>query len=142
MMYPVSRECLWSLLVDLDSYPLWIPSIISLSEVGPLREGLAYEAKSRLYGRITGQSRISVTRLLVNDEIELVNESGVIAYRAMYKFIEVSPKDTELVFTLRFEFNYRLMGLGHIKVERSARARIEGDLKRLLHLIEKGVLPR
>ena len=109
--------------------------MLRVSDDGPLREGLIFESESVLMGNHHNVARIHVSRMLENEEIEMVNEAGAISYRAMYRIIANSPQECELICTIRFEIHNFVLDLARAAIESMARTRLQHDMERLRELI-------
>ncbi|MDB5178789.1 MAG: Polyketide cyclase / dehydrase and lipid transport [Patescibacteria group bacterium] len=133
--FPCSRATVYRALCDLKSYPLWNSGMITVSEPGPLREGLAYDTYSILPGGQTNRARINVVRLEKDEEIELASKTGAITYNAIIRLSSEPSGHTTVVCELKFEFTNFVLNLTKGAVEAIAGARMQGDYEALRALI-------
>lgn len=130
VVFPLARNKVYDALCDLPRYPEWNTGMKSMSATGPMTEGLEYETSTAVAGH-TNHARIKVERLVPNEEIELVNNSGLIHFRAYFRLHELEPDRTEVICTLRFELMGPIFVLARPVIENMARTRIRGDLEKL-----------
>jgi hypothetical protein len=104
---------------------------VSISHTGRMREGLRYEVKGMIAGGKVTASEIEVVRLIPNQEIEVVNYAGLVAYRGMYRLVPRGPHETEVICTLKFEFQNYVLDLARPVIEAMAGARLRGNLEAL-----------
>lgn len=129
-MFPCPAREVYAALIDLRAYPEWSGDLVRVSHRGPLALGLKYETETQVMGH-KQISRIEVVRLVPDKEIELINDAGLISYRLLFRLIEHSPGETELVCVVRFEFNNLVMELARPQIEAMAESRIGTDLENL-----------
>jgi len=92
-----------------------------------MREGLRFRIASRLCG-VVNTSTVAVERLVENEFIELSSKTGLISFRALFNFVENSPKETEVICTLRFEFKGFVFNAARQVVESMAKMRCQREL--------------
>jgi hypothetical protein len=137
VIFPCSRWRVYEALCDLESYPLWNSGMTHISFTGAMREGLRYETRSLLVGH-ANLSKVEVTRLVPGEEVELMSESGLIAFRVVFILREVAEETTEVICTLRFEFQNFVLDLARPVIESMAQVRVRGDLETLRILLLRG----
>lgn len=133
---PLPAEELFRELTTLDNYPMWNSGMISISKKGPMHEGMLYETESVVVGQRI-KSLVEVKRLVKNQEIELINNTGAITYWALFRLHEAGSGETEVAFTIRFEFKSFILNLAKQTIEATAAQRIKNDLKLLGILMTK-----
>lgn len=132
-----SRERVFEALCDLRMYPLWNSGMKQVSEPGPLSQGLRFKTESLVAGGRINLAEVEVTQLVPSERIELVSHSGVVAYRAVFELKTKAPEITEVICSLRFEFNNFVLDLARPVIEAMAAARIRGDLEALRAMLGK-----
>ena len=109
--------------------------MLSISSSDMLTEGMKFKTESTAAGRVN-KSEVLVTRLIPDQEIELVSETGLITYRAVFKLGPVEPNSTEVLCVLKFEFNNFVLKMARPVLESMAQARVKGDLEALRALLQ------
>ena len=142
MTYLVSVSTIFNLpankvyeaLCFLDNYPLWNISMVRISKSGYLEENMLVETESIIVGQKV-VSNFEIIRLIPNELIEMINNSGAITYHAMYQLLSESPNETEVICTLRFEFSGFILNLGRPIIEGMAESRLRNNMEALQALI-------
>ncbi len=129
---PVER--VYEALCFLDDYPLWNISMVRISKNGYLKENMLVETESIVVGQKV-VSNFEIVRLVPNKVIEMVNNSGSITYHAMYQLLSESPDESEVICTLRFEFNGFILNLARPIVEGMAESRLRNNMEALQALL-------
>jgi hypothetical protein len=129
-----SAEVVFEWLIDLDRYPLWNASLREVGRGGRMHEGMIVPMKSLVMGKPV-ESSMEVVRLVPGKDIELLNNTGAVPYRAVYRFIPEGAQ-TEIVLWCQIEPQSRVFQLARPLIESLAKARLSGDLASLKALIE------
>ncbi len=108
--------------------------MVSLTPAEPMREGMRFRSVTRVCC-ITNRTTVAVERLIPEQWIELVSKTGLISFRAVYTFVEISSAQTEVICTLRFEFNGFIFNAPRPIIESMAQTRVYRDLTSLCALI-------
>ena len=127
-------EVIFEWLTDLGRYPLWNAALREVGRKGKMHEGMIVPMKSSVMGKLI-ESSMEVLRLVPGKDIELINNTGAVPYRAVYRFIPEGKK-TEVVLWCQLEPQSRVFQLARPLVESLAKARLSGDLESLKALIE------
>lgn len=107
-----------------------------VSHDGRMSPGLVYETETIVAGR-PNTSRIEVVRMIPDKEVELVSNSGLVGFRAVYHFVGRGAHETELICELNFAFHNFVLNLARPVIESMAEARIRGDMEMLRALTGK-----
>lgn len=134
LIMPFPCSVVFAALLDLARYPKWNCGMISISPEDVIQEGMRYRTSMRICG-ITNNTMIAVERVIANESIEISSKSGLIAFRALYQLVENSSENTELIYTLRFEFKGFIFNAPRSIIESMARSRSQYDLIALRDLI-------
>ncbi len=132
--FPYAAAEVYTALCDLPRYPLWNTGMKTISATEPMRVGLEYVTTTAVAGHLN-KAHIIVERLSANEEIELVSQTGLIHFRAYFRLIQLMPRRTEVICTLRFELHGSIFVLARSVIEGMARTRIRNDLERLSRLM-------
>ncbi len=133
-LIPAPKNRVFAALTKLEEHPLWNDGLLSMSHKGPMREGMVYETVSVVVGQ-KNHAKITVERLVPDQEIILVNHAGAISYRVRYQLIAKGSARTELFCQVDFELKSLVLQMGHGMIESMARNRISGDLQNLKTLL-------
>jgi len=134
LILPYSRVIVYKMLTDLARFPEWNTGMISISPQETMREGMRFRTSTRVCG-VVNTATVAVENLVPNEIIELQSKTGLISFRALYKLVECSPDETELICTLRFEFKGFIFNATRSVIESMARTRCHRDLVALRDLI-------
>lgn len=134
VIFPFSRYIVFNALIDLAMYPAWNSGMTTISQAGRMTQGLRFRTSTNL-GAYVNNAHVTVERLVENEYIELVNNTGAIAFRILYNLVELSPYETELICTMRFEFRTFEMNATRPVIEAMTRARVRRDLMVLCEII-------
>jgi len=102
--FPFARSVVYQELIDLSVFPKWSKSLVSITPTVEMKEGLRFRIANRICGSLN-TSNVVVERLVENEYVEFASKTGLISFRALFNFVETSPTETEVIYTLRFEFN-------------------------------------
>lgn len=131
-----SPEVIFEWLTDLDRYKLWNDGLTKMGRRGKMHEGMIFSSASTTFGQ-PSEASIEVRRLVPNQEIELINNTGAVSYRAIYRLIPDEGR-TEVVLWLQLEPNSRLVDMAAPMLESVTASRLQGYLETLRDLVEKG----
>jgi hypothetical protein len=137
VLFPFPREKVFEALCDSELFPLWHSGLKKISTTERLRVGLRFVTESTVTGRTT-TANVEVTRMIPREEIEMVNDSGLVAYQALIRVNERGPDACEVVTTLRFELRNFVLDIARPVIEAMAQARLKGDLETLRALLSDG----
>ena len=129
-----SPEVIFEWLTDLDRYLLWNAALREVGRRGKMHEGMIVPMKSVVMGKQI-ESSMEVVRLVPGKDIELLNNTGAVPYRAVYRFIPEGDR-TEVVLWCQLEPQSRVFALARPLIESLAKARLSGDLEMIKALIE------
>lgn len=121
-------------LIDLDRYPLWNAALRKVGRRGRMHEGMIVQTVSTVMGRDV-ESTMEVHRLVEGKDLELLNNTGAVPYRAVYRFIPEGG-NTEIVLWCQLEPQTRLFHMAAPLIEALAKTRLSADLETLKNLIE------
>ena len=129
-VFPYPRRIVYEALSDLSRSSLWDVSIVSISPLEVMREGLRFKVSSYICG-IRNNSIVAVERMVKDELIELSSRTGLFSYRVLYNFVENSSNETEVICTLRFEFSGFIFNAPRRVIESMAKMRCQRDLVNL-----------
>lgn len=130
VVFPFARSVVYEELTDLSSLPAWSKSLVSITPMVVMREGLRFRIANRLCGSLN-TTTVAVERLLENEYVELTSKSGLISFRALFNFVENSPVETEVICTLRFEFKGFIFNAARPVIESMAKMLCQRNLLEL-----------
>jgi hypothetical protein len=136
IILPYPRAIVYQALTNLAIHPRWVTGMTRISSHAMMVEGMRFRTSIRTCG-ITNTAAIAVESLVPNENIELESKSGLIPFRALYKLVECSPEETELICTLRFEFRGFIFMACRQVIESMAKTRCHQDLVALRDLIDE-----
>lgn len=129
-----SPEVVFEWLTDLERYPLWNAALRQVGRRGRMHEGMIVPLKSVVMGREI-ESSMEVHRMAPGKDLELLNNTGAVPYRAVYRFIP-EGNATEIVLWCQLEPQTRLFHMAAPLIEALAKNRLSSDLTTLKALIE------
>lgn len=122
-------------LTDLDRMPLWSSGLLEVKRRGKMQPGIVFETRSNVMGQVTSATA-EVRSLTPERELELINNTGAILYRAVYRLIP-SDDQTELILWCQIEPRSRVFQLARPLIESLAATRLQADMNMLKALIEQ-----
>lgn len=128
--FPFYSHSVYEALTDLGRYPKWTAGMQSVSFTGTMFEGLRYDTKTEVLGKIN-EAHITVLRLVADRFIVLQNSSGIVQFEATYELVERQPQHTIVSCDVHLHFSKALFNLAQPVVEAIAESRIRTDLETL-----------
>ena len=139
-VFPFSRDVVYRELTDMAHFPDWGKGLVSLSPQEAMREGMRFKLSSHVCASLINAT-VAVERLVPNELLELVSKTGLISFRVMFNCVENSPIETEVICTMRFEFNGFVFNASRSVIEAMARQRCQRDLLALRTYIMRTAQP-
>lgn len=136
--FPFARSVVYRELTDLSVFPAWSNSLVSVTPTVAMREGLRFQLANRICGSLN-TATVAVERLVENEYVELASKTGIISFRALFNFVETTPSETEVIYTLRFEFKGFIFNAPRPVIEAMATMRSKRCLLNLRSHIEQNV---
>jgi hypothetical protein len=113
---------------------LWNPSLIKLSPIVALKQGMTYKSTSLLLG-IKVQSVNKVSKLVKNRELEVENDSGPLNYRVNYH-LETKASKTIVICTTEVSSKSEAFAFAKPVLKLLARRELQTDLQALKIAVE------
>ena len=135
ILFDLPRVKVYEALNFLDNYPLWNQNILCVSKSGRLVENMIIEMESMVGDKLVS-SNLEIIKLIPNESIEMINNSGVISYRIIYQLLDMAPNESELICMVQFAFRNFSMDLARPGIEAMAGQRIRTNLTNLKVLLE------
>lgn len=133
-IFPHPPGVVFAGLCRLDDYHLWHSGMIAISKTGMMIENMLFETETIINGQSV-KANVEVVRLVPNIQMELLNRSGGITYRALWRLLSERPNETELICMLQFEFNSFTLDLARPVIESMAEIRLKARMETLRTLL-------
>jgi hypothetical protein len=134
VIFDLPAEEVFDALCRLDDYLLWNSDLVRVSKGGRITENMLIETEANVLGQRV-ISKLEIVSVMPPISIEMVNNSGAISHRTMYRILPMGPSKTEVVCMLQFTFNSFVLNLARPLVEALAEGRIRANLETLRALL-------
>jgi hypothetical protein len=124
-------------LTDLKYHYLWNPQLQSIEPITKLKEGSTYKTTSVVLGvRINAKNE--VTKFVKDKELELINNTGMVKYRASFK-LSPKPHKTEVACSIVVSSDSHAYAFATPVLKLLARRELQIDLQSLKLAVEHGM---
>jgi hypothetical protein len=121
-------------LIDLRYHYLWNPQLQEITPIIKLKQGAVYKTLSRVLG-MTIKASNEVTKFTQNQELELVNKTGLVAYRANFRLLTKAGK-TQVICNTTVSSDINAFAFTVPVLSRLARRELQTDMQALKLAVE------
>lgn len=124
------RHFVYEAFCDMGRHQEWNKGLTEISYKGRMYEGVKYTTVTNVLGKVS-KHNVQVVKMIKDEMIILESGSGIVTFRAVYEFKEVTPDSCILICTLIFTFSKAVFKLAEPVVVTVAENIIRGDLETL-----------
>jgi hypothetical protein len=131
-----SNVAVFKFLKDLKYHYLWNPHLRDIDQVSPITLGLEYETKSVLFGIIVNGHN-TVTKFVLDQELQIENNTGTILYLVNYSVKSLSKKRSQVICTTEVTTTGIAMKFTGTILKAMVRRELQSDLQALKLAVEQ-----